>query len=103
MSHLPLSYRLQPKWELTANSYILCPGQDIILYCKFIKETLQYRWCTIQGFIPSPALSAHTQASLTARCRGGAVKPLPLLSSSNGKGSTALTQCHQRWEDEDRW
>lgn len=45
------------KW----NSNALCPGQDIILYCKFIKETLQYRWCTIQGFIPSPApLSAQT-------------------------------------------
>lgn len=54
-----------------SNTYVLYPGQDIILYCKFIKETLQYRWCTIQGFIPPPAPSAHAQASLTARCRGG--------------------------------
>lgn len=69
------------KWNLATNSNTLCPGQDIILYCKFIKETLQYRWCTIQGFIPSPApLSAHTQSSVAASLQGGAVKPLPLLS-----------------------
>lgn len=70
MNCLPLSCRLQTKRDLAANSYVLCPGQDIILYCKFIKETLQYRWCTIQGFIPPSALSAHTQTSLRAAGEG---------------------------------
>lgn len=70
---LSLCCRFQTTSELAANGSVLCPGQDIILYCKFIKETLQYRWCTIQGFIPPPALAAHTGegVSLTARCRGG--------------------------------
>lgn len=48
---------------VVADNGTLCPGQDIILYCKFNKETLQYRWCTIQGCIPSPSLaqvSAHS-------------------------------------------
>lgn len=48
--------------------------------------------------------SISTHSGLTdCALQGGAVKPLPLLSFSNGKGSMALTQCHQRWEDEDRW
>lgn len=51
MSRQPPPCRSQTQ-EIAANCYVLCPGQDIILYCKFIKETLQYRWCTIQGLIP---------------------------------------------------
>ncbi len=70
--------------ELTANHYVLCPGQDIILYCKFIKETLQYRWCTIQGVIPPPAQSAHSSGLTDSGGPRGlqrrAAKPLPLLS-----------------------
>lgn len=68
----PLSHRLKMKPRVATNHSVLCPGQDIILYCKFIKETLQYRWCTIQGFIPPPAPSVHPQeAPLPALCWGG--------------------------------
>ena len=42
-------------------SLVLYPGQDIIIYCKFVMVTLQYRWCTIQGLIPPPdTITTHT-------------------------------------------
>lgn len=69
------------KLRVATNPYVLCPGQDIILYCKFIKETLQYRWCTIQGFIPPPAPSVHTQEG-----------PRWLLSAGEGRQTVTITE-----------
>lgn len=40
---LPFLFQIKKKRKMKWNSNALCAGQDIILYCKFIKETLQYR------------------------------------------------------------
>lgn len=87
-------HRLWTRQEPAALHWALCPGQDIILYCKFFKETLQYRWCTIQGVIPPPAPSDRTPDQRPRELLRWAVKPLPLLSFSNGKGSTAFAPSH---------
>lgn len=59
-----LQIKRKKVWTRCLYGYALCPGQDIILYCKFIKETLQYRWCTIQGFI-TPSGTISTLSGLT--------------------------------------
>lgn len=57
-------------------SSILPSRQDIIVYCKFIIETLQYRWCTTQGgqYASDSFLDPQTLRQRVA------IKPLPLLS-----------------------
>lgn len=100
MSCLPLSCRLQTNGTslLTVMS---CALDRISSYTVSLLKR-HYSIDDVLSRVSFPLrLYQHT---LRPHCvlQGRAVKPLPLLSFSNGKGSTALAQCHQHWEGEDR-
>lgn len=67
--------------------------------------SLLRRHYSIDDVLSRDSFPLHLHHSDLADCalQGGAVKPLPLLSFSDGKGSMALAPCHQHWEDEDGW
>lgn len=69
-------------------SSVLSSRQDIIVYCKFIIETLQYRWCTIQGVNTPPTVSCGPANIVTES--GG--ETVTITEFSNGKGSVAFSQ-----------
>lgn len=98
MTHFPLPFSLKAQRELAALAVMSCALDRISSYTV---SSLK-RHYSIDDVLSrvSFVLSSHTL--LTGRTlQRRAVKPLPLLSFSNGKGYTALAQTHLDHEEEE--